>query len=177
MAQEDIEVSEDPKEEIGRLMAIIRSQEGTLQLLERDKAVAIDEAGKTANLPGGETVLSWCAELLAKFDAMLKLLEEVHLCVRNVPKLQQERDEARRDPLATALEMHDRLKEILEPDEMKIWAAVREGGSQKKGLELLLRNKVRLARPFTSLPTMSRRVAALNEKRSIGLTTLNAPRR
>lgn len=92
--------------------------------------------------------------------------------VRGVPFLQAELAEARVVPDALAVEIHNRLADILTPKEQAIWHAMRRAaGSQKLALPSL-----RKAGVVSSAPTLSRRVGEINEKLILNnLTPCDAP--
>jgi len=91
--------------------------------------------------------------------------------VRNVPIMQAELDEARNVPEALALEIQNRIADILTPAEQSIWRAVRTaGGSQKDALSSLQKTGT-----VKSAATLSRRVAQIDAKlRQNGLSPCNA---
>ncbi|MCX6995797.1 MAG: hypothetical protein NTV49_01610 [Kiritimatiellaeota bacterium] len=96
-------------------------------------------------------------EAVAKVGAGV---ETVQQHVRGVPILQAELTEARVAPEAMALEIQNRIADILTPQQQEIWRAVRNaGGSQKDALPLLRKSGV-----VKSAPTLSRRVGEINAK-------------
>lgn len=96
-------------------------------------------------------------------DAVAKIgaeVQTVHKHVRGVPVLQAELAEAKIAPEALALEIQNRIADILEMEEEAIWRAVRNaGGVQKDALPSL-----REAGLVKSAPTLSRRVRLIDEK-------------
>lgn len=101
-----------------------------------------------------------------------KGVEKVQQHVRGVPVLQAELAEARAAPENLALEIQNRIADILTPGEQEIWRAVRNaGGSQKKALPALC-----AAGCGMSAATLSRRVVVINTKlRTHGLPNCDAP--
>lgn len=94
---------------------------------------------------------------IAKVD---KTVETVHKHVRGVPILQAELAEAKLVPESLAVEIHNRIADILDPEEQAIWHAMRKaGGSQKDALVLLKQSGI-----VKSPATLSRRVRAINPK-------------
>jgi hypothetical protein len=89
-----------------------------------------------------------------------KDVEVVQKHVRNVPVLQAELAEARINPEAMALEIQNKIADILEPEEQVIWRAVRKaGGRQKNALPFLQESKT-----VNSTATLSRRVKEIDKK-------------
>ncbi|HPA19677.1 MAG TPA: hypothetical protein PLU30_18155 [Verrucomicrobiae bacterium] len=89
-----------------------------------------------------------------------KTVATVHEHVRGVPVMQADLAEARVAPEAAALEIYNRIADILTPEEQTIWRAVRNsGGSQKNALESLRKSGV-----VKSAATLSRRVRGIDEK-------------
>ena len=94
---------------------------------------------------------------VAKVD---KGLETVQKHVRGVPVLQSELAEAKLVPESLAVEIHNRIADILGPEEQAIWHAMRKaGGSQKDALVLLKQSGI-----VKSAATLSRRVGVINPK-------------
>lgn len=77
--------------------------------------------------------------------------------VKGVPVLQEERDEARMVPESVALEIQKKIAEILEPEDQRIWMAVREAKTQKGALKNLRQYGIK------STATLSRRVKVINK--------------
>lgn len=80
--------------------------------------------------------------------------------VRGVPIMQSELAEAQVVPEALAVEIQNRISDILAPEEQEIWRAMRNAkGSQKDALV-----RLRQSGTVKSAPTLSRRVKEINEK-------------
>jgi hypothetical protein len=106
--------------------------------------------------------------------AIVKLgagVEIVQRHVRGVPFLQTELAEARLVPEALALEIQNKIADILTVEEQAIWRAVRNAdGSQKDALPSLRQSGI-----VNSTPTLSRRVSEINIKlRENGLPPCDA---
>ena len=96
-------------------------------------------------------------EAVAKVD---KGLETVQKHVRGVPILQAELAEAKLAPESLAVEIHNRIADILGPEEQAIWHAMRKaGGSQTDALVSLKQSGT-----VKSAATLSRRVGVINPK-------------
>lgn len=96
-------------------------------------------------------------------DAMAKVdsdLETVKKHVRGVPLLQADLRAAQVAPAAVALEIQNRIADILTMEEQEIWRAVRNAdGVQKKALPSLMKSDL-----VKSAATLSRRVAEIDKK-------------
>jgi hypothetical protein len=99
-------------------------------------------------------------------------VETVQKHVRGVPILQAELAEARVVPENLALEIQNRIADILTTNDQEIWRAVRNaGGSQKNALPALHASGCAM-----SAATLSRRVRVINTKlRTHGLPLCDAP--
>lgn len=131
-----------------------RLEEGSLLQLIATRAYLTDPsanggAQKPATL---ETVQAGIADL--KKDVAV-----VHKHVQGVPLLQADLAEAKVAPDALAVEIYSRIADILTPNQLAIWHAIRRaGGSQKDALPSL-----RKAGIVKSASTLSRRVAEIND--------------
>ena len=100
-----------------------------------------------------------------------KRTEVIHQHVRGVPVLQEDLADARIVPEALALEIQNRIADILTPEEQVLWRAVRNaGGNQKAAFPSLQQLGI-----VKSLPTLNRRIRNIDEKlRKNGLPPCNA---
>ncbi len=87
-------------------------------------------------------------------------VETVQKHVRGVPILQAELTEAKLAPESLAVEIHNRIADILTPEEQTIWRAMRKAaGIQKDALVVLKQSGV-----VNSAAVLSRRVKVINPK-------------
>jgi hypothetical protein len=102
-------------------------------------------------------------EIGVKYDrkaTMEREFPELHALCQGARIMRGELAEARVIPDALAVEIHSLLAEILTPEELAIWHAMRKaGGSQKCALPSLQKKDI-----VRSAPTLSRRVKMINAK-------------
>jgi len=108
-------------------------------------------------------------EALAKVGANV---DTVQKHVRGVPILQAELNDARMVPESLALEIQNRIADILTVEQQEIWRAMRNAdGVQKEALRVLKEKKI-----VNSTGTLNRRVKVINEiLRTNGLPSCDAP--
>ena len=98
------------------------------------------------------------AEIATKTEETNSLLKGIRPYVLGIPKVMADFAEARQIPEEAALKLHQRITEILTPQEQTIWRIVRTEGTQKAAFEKLQEHGIK------SLATLSRRVKIIDEK-------------